>query len=73
MRKVDLRIDERLCKGCGLCVAFCPVGILELSEEVGDFGYPHARVTDISRCTGCFNCATMCPDVAISIEVYEEE
>ncbi|HID11869.1 MAG TPA: 4Fe-4S dicluster domain-containing protein [Candidatus Latescibacteria bacterium] len=73
MRRVDLHIDEGRCKGCGFCVEFCPVGVLELSDEVGDSGYPHARAADVDRCIGCFNCATICPDAAISIEVYEEE
>ncbi|RKY67129.1 MAG: 2-oxoacid:acceptor oxidoreductase [Candidatus Latescibacterota bacterium] len=68
MRKVEVHVDESRCKGCGLCVEFCPAGVLELSDEVG-----HVRIVDLGRCTGCFNCATMCPDVAISVKVYEEE
>ncbi|HIE04100.1 MAG TPA: 4Fe-4S dicluster domain-containing protein [Candidatus Latescibacteria bacterium] len=69
MRKVDLQVDGSRCKGCGLCVEFCPAGVLELSDE----GYPRVRIVGLERCTGCFNCVTMCPDVAISVKVYEED
>ena len=31
-------------------------------------GYRPARCTDEDKCTGCATCATMCPDVAITVE-----
>ena len=63
-----LIIDEDRCKGCGLCVAGCPAGILQLAE--GRFnakGYRPIEVTAPEECTGCAICATMCPDVVFTV------
>ncbi|MBP8707979.1 MAG: 4Fe-4S binding protein, partial [Caldisericia bacterium] len=29
----DVRIDEKLCKGCSICVDVCPVHIIELKKD----------------------------------------
>ncbi|NTW28093.1 MAG: 4Fe-4S binding protein [Coriobacteriia bacterium] len=62
-------VDERYCKGCGLCVDVCPRHIIALDpEKMTDKGYRPAMLTDESQCTGCATCALMCPDVAITVE-----
>jgi 2-oxoglutarate ferredoxin oxidoreductase subunit delta len=62
-------VDERYCKGCGLCVTFCPEHCLVLDPDtLNDKGYHPAKLTDESLCTGCATCAVMCPDVAITVE-----
>ena len=62
-------VDIEYCKGCGLCVDFCKEGIMELEMDViTQKGYHPARCVDQKKCTACLNCATMCPDVAITIE-----
>ena len=67
MAKVTVNIEY--CKGCGLCVDFCSEGIMQLDNEViTQKGYHPARCVDQDTCTACLNCATMCPDVAITIE-----
>lgn len=67
MAKVTVNIDY--CKGCGLCVDFCPQEIMQLETEViTQKGYHPAHCVDQDRCTSCLNCAMMCPDVAITIE-----
>lgn len=64
-----ITVNERYCKGCGLCVKACPRGIIALDpDRMTDKGYHPAVLTDESRCTGCANCALMCPDVAITVE-----
>ena len=64
-----ISVDDTFCKGCGLCVDACPVGIVELDREtITAKGYHPARCTDLDACTGCASCATMCPDVAITVE-----
>lgn len=64
-----MTVNEDRCKGCGLCVLFCPQKIIELqTHKLNARGYNPAIVTDMSKCTGCALCATMCPDVAIVVE-----
>ena len=61
-------IKEELCKGCELCVNACPKGILKLAEDkINAKGYHPASVTNEKECTQCAACATMCPDVAITV------
>ena len=63
-----IEVDDSYCKGCGLCVDFCPQGIIELDQDVITANGCHpARLVDENKCTGCANCATMCPDVAIKV------
>ena len=65
----EVRILREYCKGCGLCVAVCPVKCLRMRDEVGDDGVQPAEVVEDIDCTGCAQCYTVCPDAAI--EVYE--
>lgn len=60
--------DEKMCKGCGLCVTACPKKIVELSDSLNSKGYRPARITDEEKCIGCAFCATMCPDCVIKVE-----
>ena len=64
-------INARHCKGCRLCVAFCPKGAIVMSKALGPRGANTAEVADESVCSGCLNCAVICPDAAI--EVFIEE
>ncbi|RLB89226.1 MAG: 2-oxoacid:acceptor oxidoreductase [Deltaproteobacteria bacterium] len=60
-------VDSERCKGCGLCVNFCPKNVLELTHKVnakGHFPVYQARPED---CIHCTICCIMCPDVAIQI------
>lgn len=54
------------CKGCGICIAKCPVAALSFGEELGIFATPVPKV-DLERCIACGNCRNFCPDAAISI------
>ena len=64
-----ITVDQRYCKGCGLCVTVCPRAIIVLDpDRITDKGYHPAMLTDESRCTGCADCAVICPDVAITVE-----
>lgn len=62
-----VKIDKERCKGCALCIDFCPKGSIFLSEELNLKGYFVAAFDPSGDCTGCGHCALMCPDVAIEV------
>lgn len=61
------QVEHGRCKGCGLCVEFCPRHLLELSEELNAAGYHPAIMHDGAKCTSCALCAEMCPESAIRV------
>lgn len=61
------RIDELRCKGCGLCVEFCPRHLLKLGEDLNAAGYHPARLHDAEQCTACSLCAEVCPESGIAV------
>lgn len=62
-------IDEKVCKGCGLCISVCPKKLLRLaSERMNDKGYNPAVLSDEAACIGCAMCGVICPDSAITVE-----
>ncbi len=68
--KGSIEIDQGLCKGCQICMAFCPKGIIVSSDRVNNSGYSPVAFNGSSECTGCAICALVCPEVAI--EVYRD-
>lgn len=69
MAKGKITFDYEKCKGCMLCVHFCPTKILS-SEPVkmNEKGYSLVTITDPEKCIGCAFCAIMCPDSVITVE-----
>ncbi|MCK4660674.1 MAG: ferredoxin family protein [Phycisphaerae bacterium] len=65
MEKWRLIVDR--CKGCGLCVEFCPKDCLAMSESLNRIGYHPVVLLKPDECTSCAMCAQMCPETAISI------
>jgi 2-oxoglutarate ferredoxin oxidoreductase subunit delta len=71
--KAFIKIDQERCKGCALCMEFCPKKAICISGKLNPKGYFVAALEENaeagSGCTGCATCAIMCPEVAI--EVYK--
>lgn len=57
--KIDIIVNY--CKGCEICVVFCPEKMLVMKKEI-------AEVEDITKCTKCNICEYLCPDFSISVE-----
>jgi 2-oxoglutarate ferredoxin oxidoreductase subunit delta len=69
-KQYRLTTDVERCKGCGLCVAFCPRDVAVVSgERINAKGYPVVEIVRPENCIGCRNCVLVCPDCAI--EIYE--
>jgi 2-oxoglutarate ferredoxin oxidoreductase subunit delta len=62
-----LKIDAERCKGCELCVPFCPKNILYMSDQLNSKGYRIVAITSQDECTSCQMCAIMCPDVVFEV------
>ncbi len=56
-------IEREWCKGCGICVHFCPKNVLELDEK------EKAVVMRREDCICCMMCELRCPDFAIEVVV----
>jgi len=63
-----IEIDQELCKGCQICISFCPKEAISVSDILNTSGYLPVIYEDNGECTGCAICALVCPEVAI--EVY---
>lgn len=56
----NIVINEEFCKGCSICVDFCPTDVLTMDGSV-------VKVKALERCTGCQLCDLRCPDFAIQV------
>ena len=74
-RTFRMAIREDLCKGCELCVSFCPKDCLAMTtDRINAKGVPFAECVRPGDCVGCGACATVCPEAAIELfEVIDEE
>jgi 2-oxoglutarate ferredoxin oxidoreductase subunit delta len=64
-----VEIDPETCKGCGFCIEFCPLGILEFSDSINKMGYQYPRVKPgyEELCVCCGMCERVCPELAIRV------
>jgi len=61
-----IKIDEKKCNGCSLCIPNCPEGALQVIDG-------KARLISDLFCDGLGACIGHCPEGAISIEKREAE
>ncbi len=59
-------VRERYCKGCNICVAFCPKQVLVLKD-----GKVFPERPEL--CIGCRMCELRCPDFAIEVREKVDE
>ena len=80
-----IKINKEKCKGCLLCISFCPKGLIVVDEALNKRGIRPVKFSskaglnkgtalpktkkETSDCIGCSMCAIICPDCCI--EVYK--
>jgi 2-oxoglutarate ferredoxin oxidoreductase subunit delta len=64
---IEVHVNEELCKGCDICVQFCPKEVFDLSAEVGPRGYFVPVAARPQDCTACMLCEHLCPELAITV------
>ncbi len=57
----SVEIIEEWCKGCDICVKFCPERCLVMNDKL------IVEMAEPDRCTGCRMCEWLCPDFAIAV------
>jgi 2-oxoglutarate ferredoxin oxidoreductase subunit delta len=67
MAKIIIKQDR--CKGCLLCIDFCPKGLIVVDKELNRNGVRPVQFKEAGACLGCSMCALICPDCCI--EVYK--
>ena len=63
--KKEIKIKESWCKGCEICVEFCPHNVLVMKDG-------KAFVENLETCTACGLCELYCPDFAIEVFVIND-
>jgi 2-oxoglutarate ferredoxin oxidoreductase subunit delta len=62
--KVEINIQR--CKGCELCTVECKEHALVIGDAINTKGYRYV-IANNDLCTGCVNCALVCPDAVITV------
>ncbi len=65
---MSIYIDGNICKGCQLCIYYCPKDVFEVGEEVNDKGFVIPKIAHQDQCIKCKLCEISCPDLAIFVE-----
>jgi heterodisulfide reductase subunit A len=61
-------VDADACTACGLCVAACPYGAIEMAAAGGTT----KAVISETGCKGCGGCVPVCPENAIDLRGYTD-
>ena len=72
----EVYVVEERCKGCGLCIAFCPKHVLVVSDRINAKGYHPPELVEeppTKICIGCGMCERICPDFAIFVKTDKDK
>jgi 2-oxoglutarate ferredoxin oxidoreductase subunit delta len=63
----EIKVTRDWCKGCGICIHFCPKQVLELDPQ------DKVKAVYVDQCICCRMCELRCPDLAIEIVTEKGE
>ncbi|MCL2687222.1 MAG: ferredoxin family protein [Methanobrevibacter sp.] len=66
-----IKIDSELCKGCDICIEFCPKDVFIRSSKANKKGVYLPIFENEEKCNKCHLCELSCPDQAVT--VYGED
>jgi 2-oxoglutarate ferredoxin oxidoreductase subunit delta len=64
-KRGEVAIHEAWCKGCAICVEFCPEHVLVMERGKAKVAFPEL-------CTACNMCELRCPDFCITVTPLNE-
>jgi 2-oxoglutarate ferredoxin oxidoreductase subunit delta len=67
-KSFTITINEDYCKGCDICLDFCPSKVFESSDQINPRGYYQPLILAKENCTGCKLCELLCPELAIVVK-----
>jgi 2-oxoglutarate ferredoxin oxidoreductase subunit delta len=59
---IEIDVIKEFCKGCGICVEFCPKDVLALGSDF------KVSAVNMEACNGDALCELRCPDFAIFVK-----
>jgi uncharacterized Fe-S center protein len=69
---ISPQVKEKACKGCELCLAWCPQEAISMRPPKSEAGGKHSIASiDSKKCIGCGECILTCPTSAILIQWNE--
>ncbi|MHA1297907.1 MAG: 4Fe-4S dicluster domain-containing protein [Candidatus Helarchaeota archaeon] len=70
---MKIKIEGKLCKGCGYCIEVCPKEIFIETAHLNEKGYTQPEIINPETCIFCRKCELICPEMAINIEKEGEK
>jgi 2-oxoglutarate ferredoxin oxidoreductase subunit delta len=65
--KYRITVNHNYCTGCGNCVEYCPMHVLEKDSKLNKRGVYAPVAHDIDNCTGCKLCELYCGNFSIAV------
>ncbi|UMZ73484.1 4Fe-4S dicluster domain-containing protein [Natranaerofaba carboxydovora] len=66
-KKSPVSVAGKWCKGCGICIEFCPKKVLDFDSKGKSY------VKNPEDCNKCQQCELRCPDFAIVVKKGEKD